>query len=613
MAMVVNTNMASINAQRNLGASNSKLAKSLERLSSGLRINKASDDAAGIAIATKFSSQVRGLNQAVRNANNAITLTQTAEGGLNTVTNILQRLRELAVQSSSDDNTQSDRDNLANEGSNLTSELSRMITTTEYNTMTLLDGSFTDKSFQVGANYGQKISFTIGDARAKTLGGRAELDTDIADGVVNAVDAGFGQSEVKINGYGVAATSATDDQYSVLDISSGQMGILVSGGVAVFTINDEAVTVTLSAAETGASVATAITDAIVNADLTNVTARVVGTGGYVIEATNGTDLNLNFSTDMVGSATAIASLGMADASDMFGLSGAATVTVNNANGQSSALAKAVTINAIKTDSGVAATAEANVVTGTTAITARTIDSGDLYINGVNIGSVTVTASDGTGALVSAINAQTGNTGVSADTDADGQLVLTATDGRNITVTATEQADETALFGAAFGTAYFTNSSAVFRSTIQLNADSAFDITGSVGDLYDGGTTATENMTKTTDTSQSVASSTSTYNAASLSIGTQSSAQSAILTIDAALADVNGIRAEIGAIQNRLEFTVSNLEIASENMSSSQSRIMDADFASETAIFTRNQIMVQAATSILAQANTLPQMALKLLG
>jgi len=613
MAMVVNTNMASINAQRNLGASNSKLAKSLERLSSGLRINKASDDAAGIAIATKFGSQVRGLNQAVRNANNAITLTQTAEGGLNTVTNILQRLRELAVQSSSDDNTQSDRDNLVNEGTNLTSELSRMITTTEYNTMTLLDGSFTDQFFQVGANYGQNISFSIGDARAKTLGGRAEFSADVADGVANAVNGGFGQSEVKINGYGVAATSSTDDQYSVLDVSSASLEINLSAGILNYVINSTAVDVTVTAAETGASLATEITAAINAAGITDVTARVVNTSAYVIEAADGTNLTMEFSTTMlvVTATQAAASMGLTDVATMFGVSGAAAVT--SANGESSALAKAVSINAIKTDSGVAAIAKSNVVTGTTAITAGTIDSGDVYINGVNIGAVTVTAEDGTGALVSAINAQSGDTGVVADTDADGQLVLTASDGRNISMNVNETADETVLFGAAFGTAYFTNSSAVFRSTIQLNDDSAFEITGTITDLYDDGTDTTGNMTKTTQTSRSVATSTATYNAATVDISTQDSAQSAILTVDAALDDVNGIRAQIGAIQNRLEFTVSNLEIASENMSSSQSRIMDADFASETAIFTRNQIMVQAAVAILSQANTLPQLALQLLG
>ncbi len=151
MSLIINSNLAAQNAQRNLGVSNSKLGKSLQRLSSGLRINTAADDAAGLAIASKMGSQVRGINQAVRNANNAITLTQTAEGGLNTMTNILHRLRELAVQSTSDDNTQSDRANLVNEADNLVSELTRMANVSEYNTSPLLDGSFTSDIMMIVA------------------------------------------------------------------------------------------------------------------------------------------------------------------------------------------------------------------------------------------------------------------------------------------------------------------------------------------------------------------------------------------------------------------------------------------------------------------------------
>ncbi len=620
MALVVNTNMASINAQRNLGAHNSRLTKSLERLSSGLRINKASDDAAGIAIATKFGSQVRGLNQAVRNANNAITLTQTAEGGLNTMTDMLQRLRELAIQSSSDDNTQSDRANLVNEANNLTAELTRMVTTTEYNTQTLLDGSFTSKNFQVGANYAQRVAFTISDARTKTLGGRAEYSADIADGVVNATDANFGQSEVKIDGYGVAATASADDQYSVLSVATGVVSVndlSTAGGSIQLAINGTSMLINgIAAADVSTTAADSFTAIIVStinaADVTNVTARQ-GTGSnnssWTLEATGGTDITLAVS-DLATTGSHVSALGMQAVSTMVGSTVATAVT--NYNGQSSAVAKAAAINTIKNDSGVTATATSNTVTGGTAIAAATITSGDVYINGVNIGAVTVTASDGTGALVTAINNQSSSTGVTADTNADGKLVLTATDGRNITV----EADDTfsdALLGDTMSGVYFTNNSAVFRSSVQLNDDEAFTLSGNLEDLADNGTTDALNMVKSTATSSSVATSVATYNIAAVSIDSQENSQAAILTIDAAMDDINGIRAEIGAIQNRLGFTVANLEIASENMSSSQSRIMDADFASETALFTRNQIMVQAATAILSQANTLPQLALQLLG
>jgi flagellin len=274
MGLTVNSNISALNAQRHLGKITGKLGKSIERLSSGLRINKASDDAAGIAIASKLGSQVRGLNQAVRNANNAIALTQTAEGGINTVTNILQRVRELAVQAASDDNTSSDRANLALEAEGLVSELSRMVNTTEFNTSKLLDGSFSSKYFQVGANYSQKVTFTIGDVRGKSLGGRAETTGDIADGVTAALDENLGTGEVKINGYDVSATDSSDDQYSVLSIASAQITDTASTVISVavslaFTINGTTANIQLagSTAYTGAEVAASIVAAINDADI----------------------------------------------------------------------------------------------------------------------------------------------------------------------------------------------------------------------------------------------------------------------------------------------------------------------------------------------------------
>jgi flagellin len=295
------------------------------------------------------------------------------------------------------------------------------------------------------------------------------------------------------------------------------------------------------------------------------------------------------------------------------LVGSLTSTVTSYNGESSALAKAASINAVTTQTGVTATAAANEISGELAIAAVNLSSGDLYINGTNIGEVTVTAGDGTGALLTAINNVSSTTGVTATTDSEGKLLLNAADGRNIAITTDATTDADALFGSTFTTAYFTDNSALIRSSIQLNDDTGFDITGTLANLDDGGTTGAENNTNTAETSISVAADVATYNIATMSITTQASAEAALLTIDAAMDDVNAIRAEIGAVQNRLEFTVANLEIASENTAASQSRILDADFASETAVFTRNQIMVQAATAMLAQANTLPQAALQLLG
>jgi len=613
MSLIVNSNIAALNTQRQLGISNSKLAKSLERLSSGLRINRAADDAAGLAIATKLGSQVRGLNQAIRNANNAITLTSTAEGGLNTVTNMLQRLRELAVQSASDDNTSSDRANLVKEADNIITELTRIVNTTEYNTMPLLDGTFTSKYFQVGANYAQKVTFTIDDSRGKSIGGRAQYDADIADGVTTALNANFGGSEFKINGYGVQNTSSTDDQYSVLEISSTSIvdntpiGGTSDYGAYSFIINDKYVTITLASDVTAASVIDTVVSAINAAQITNVSAYTTGSM-WGIRATKGTDLELGLdgaSTMGLASALSVFGLDATGLSTMFGSLATSTGDISNYNGQSSAIAKAVAINDIKTDSGVEATVRSNTVTATAAVAAGSISSGDVYINGVNLGAVTVTASDGTGALVSAINNISSSTGVTAKTDTDGKLILEASDGRNITVSV---GSSTVRGYLQLDANQFTNRTAVFRSSIRLTSEDAISLTGTLQDLYEG----SNDYTRTSDTSKNIAVDETTYNVAAIQINTQANAEAAILTIDAALNDVNAIRAQIGAVQNRLEFTVANLEIAAENMSASESRIRDADFASETATFTKNQIMVQAATAMLAQANTLPQLALQLL-
>ena len=602
MSLVVNSNISALTAQRNLGKSNSKLGQSLERLSSGLRINKASDDAAGIAIATKFGSQVRGLNQAIRNANNAITLTQTAEGGIDTVTNILQRLRELAVQSSSDDNTASDRANLETESDNLVAELTRVVNTSEYNTMGLLDGSFTGRSFQVGANYGQNISLSISDSRGNAIGNIAELNANVADGVTTATDAGFTAGEFTVNGTNIVATNVTDDQYSVLDISSNSIAVMsaTADQSVTFTINGTTVAVDIASNETGGSVATAITTAIIAADINNVTARTTDTSGWVIEATNGTNLVLDFAVASGTTTAWIAALGMDGA--LSGMWMAAT----NANGESSAIAKASAINSISTTTGVNASVQANSVT-TGTVVGGTISSGDIYINGIDLGALTIQASDANGALTTAINAISSSTGVTA-TLASGAITLTAADGRNISITADTQADGTAM---GLGTAH-TGTTWTYRSTVDMNDNEAFTLASStnLGDVY--GTTGAYSTTKTSDVNTPVALDT-TKNVASLSISTTAGAQEAILIVDSALDRINTIRAELGAVQNRIGFTVDNLEIASENMSASKSRIMDADFAAETAIFARNQIMVQAATAILAQANTMPQMALQLLG
>ena len=604
MGLTVNTNIAGLSAQRNLNINNDRLGNSITRLSSGLRINSAADDAAGLSIATKFAAQVRGLSQAVRNSNNAISLVQVAEGGIDTITNILQRLRELAVQAASDDNTKSDRATITKEANNLTEELTRVANTSEFNTQTLLDGSFRDKLFQIGANADQTLNINIRDIRGTAIGGRAEFTSSIDDGVGTAIDEGFGAGEIKINGTDVAATTSADDQFSVLTLATAQIGSTASAATVQFNVNGNAVAVAVGANQAGSEVAASLAAAINAAGITGVTARVVDGSGVAIDGANGTNLNLAVSNTGGGNSTETRTLiGFAGAASNNVAFGSAGNAVANANGESSSIAKAVAINSVKTTTTVSATAVKNVVTGTSAVSAATFNSGDLFVNGVDIGAVTTLASDSNGALVTAINNKSNETGVTASVNADGKLQLSASDGRNISIQTSSATLATSAGLGLDGTSQ-SNTSLVFRGQVRLNSQETFTLSSanSLEDLDNG-----------LGTSKSVAKDVATYNINNVKVDTQENATAAILTLDAALNDVSDLRSDLGAIQNRIEFTISNLDVAGENTSASESRIRDADFATEVAKFTKNQILVQAGTAMLAQANGLPQIALQLLG
>ncbi|MBK6599805.1 MAG: flagellin [Proteobacteria bacterium] len=383
MPQVINTNVMSLNAQRNLSTSGSQLSTALQRLSSGLRINSAKDDAAGLAISERFTTQIRGLNQAVRNANDGISLAQTAEGALNEVSNNLQRIREIGVQSANATNSASDREALQLEVSQLLQEIDRVANQTSFNGVKVLDGSFTSAVFQVGANANETIS------------------------VSGLVDANI-------------------------------------------------------------------------AALSNVTA---------------------------------------------------------ATGQSSA------------------------VTGITALGA--VGAGALVINGVDVGATlgaVGSAQQRIGQTVDAINNYSSSTGVNAALDsATNRIVLTS--GADIVVTGTDT-------GTATG----------------------FNAAGTDGDAT---AVTTSGLTAT-------------------SVASFAGATLAIQQMDSALQQVNTARATLGAIQNRFSSVVANLTTGAENVAAARSRILDADFASETAALTKAQILQQAGTAILSQANAVPQNVLSLL-
>ncbi|MBB3274546.1 MULTISPECIES: flagellin [unclassified Pseudoxanthomonas] len=410
MAQVINTNTMSLNAQRNLSTSGASLATTIQRLSSGLRINSAKDDAAGLAISERFSTQIRGLDVAVRNANDGISLAQVAEGSLSEIGNNLQRIRELAVQSANASNSSSDRAALNAEVKQLTAEVDRVAKQADFNGTKLLDGSFTSQLFQVGANAGQAIAIDkVVDARSQTLGGAQFANVYKGTALDNAGTAAVNED-----------LATADTTYSQLQIS-----VTPSGG----------------------------------------TATTVDIGAFQVKA-----------------------------------------------GQSI-----------------------------------------------------------TQATAAAINAKLGETGVYAEVKA-GVLNLTSTQD-----------------GQTFALAY-------------------------AGPAVTGATVATAGNLGLTETSTNGGTMTAAANSfvKDLDITTFAGAQQALEIVDKALTAVNGARADLGAIQNRFTSVVANLQTSSENLAASRSRIRDTDFAKETAELTRTQILQQAGTAMLAQANQVPQNVLSLL-
>ena len=387
MALTINTNVASLNAQRNLGASQSNLNKSMQRLSSGLRINSAKDDAAGLAISDRMTAQIRGLTQASRNANDGISLAQTAEGALQESTNILQRMRELAVQSANDTNSDTDRASLNEEVVQLKAELDRIAETTEFNGRKVIDGTMSNAVFQVGANAGanQTISFGITSAAAVDLGraGAVAVEETQAEGSWN----GF-----EIQSSSAAAGAGGNEALDIVVEEGGALAVAQVGDTVTITLSS------VSAANTGALIGAAISGAL----------------------------------------------------------------------------------------------------------------GDVYVDTSGAGEVTVDSA----------------------------------------------------------------------GTLSMNG--GFD----------------EILTTTVD---------------GVSVSTRDGALGAIKSVDQALADVDTIRGGLGAVQNRFESTIANLQNVSENLSAARSRILDADIAQETSNMTKQNILQQAGVSILAQANQAPQLALSLLG
>ncbi|MEH6478954.1 MULTISPECIES: flagellin [Pseudoalteromonas] len=487
MALTVNTNVSSLNAQRNLTKSGEGLATSMERLASGMRINSAKDDAAGLQISNRLTSQINGLAVAQRNANDGISMAQTAEGAMQASTDILQRMRELALQSANGSNSSEDRDALQKEVSALQDELTRIADTTSFGGQQLLDGSYGTKSFQVGANANEIISLTMTSTAAEDIGGyKTQLE--------GAANTGFG------------------------------------GVIAAATLAGAASTVT-------------------SGDLT-------------------------FTTDSVDTKVTIAP-------------------------KSSAKDAAAAINLKSGEHGVAAQASTEVKLGAADAAGTT----SFKLNGIDIAATATTTTDQS-ALAKAINDKSDETGVIATYNSDASITLKSSDGENIEIdtylNGTATAKLTAIDSNGDENAVPVdlvsagNDSATITGTLSLDSSKTFSVSG--GTTLTAATQAAE-LSKVSE----------------IKLTTEAGSQSALAVIDGALAQIDNQRAGLGATQNRFNYTISNLANIQENVSASRSRIQDTDFAIETAQMTKNQILQQAGTSILSQANQIPQAAISLLG
>lgn len=479
MPQIINTNIMSLNGQRNLNKSQGSLQTSLQRLSSGLRINSAKDDAAGLAISQRFTSQIRGLTVAARNANDGISLAQVAEGALEEAGNIIQRIRELSIQSINATNSPSDRKALQLEVGQLSAELDRIAKSTEFNGQKILDGTFGTALFQVGSNANQTIVATTANFKTRQYGNYQVQGYDNSVGTANRLDANGTFTVSGANGTATIAYNAAD------------------------TAEDVAAAVNLATEDSGVT-ATAMTEVDIS----------FGDSGA-------------YKFDLFSENTSAVSVGF---------------SISEANGIEALSIAASAFNDATAKTGIVAT----VKDDGSGLTLANYDGKDVVVQDTtfsNSGAVTVASSN-----------------------------------------------STVVFGAdtVVETAYVTGQ-------VVFNSNKAFTLQG----------TATEVLSASSEASilQKVS---------DFDISTVDGANAALVVADAAIGQISSQRAKFGALQNRFASTIANLETSIENLSAARSRIMDADFAVETAELTRTQILQQAGTAMLAQANQIPQNVLSLL-
>ena len=728
---VINTNVKALAAQASMSNVEKKMQASMERLSTGSRINSAKDDAAGLAITNRMTAQIRGYAVAIRNSNDGISMTQTAEGALGQVTDMLQRMRELSVQAVNGAMSPADRASLQLEVDQMKAEINNVATKTNHNNIKLLDGSAGKITLQTGVNSGDTMAIGFGSVNTKDIGegGKPSLSSvgaRFSTAATSSVNPATGLSgaiyngDLVINGVVVGASLETDDKLSsfalptdpatpnpkaasaiakvaAINRVSEDSGVTATVGkttaygtamavnatpptstitingweTASFTIGSDlginrlmvATAINNISAQTGV-VATnthddiqgvvlqavdgrnievdyvgANTGTFVAADL-GLSAQGTYIGTYELNSKDGKAITLSSETDgsiqnaglslgtfssntatMVSMQRATAAAAIAPSITTTGLLNGNTLVLNgvgidaaigsdddasnsfaaSSTKAGSAIAIAAAINKKSDMTGVTAVAQANVVRGT-GFTADAVTA--LNINGVAI-DINLDANSNRDDVLVAINKFSGQTGVVA-TGFGAGVQLTAADGRNISI-GSDAADESALglTGMTIGTvADAAGDLVTFYAQVKLESDKEFTVaSGSEGNANFNLLGFTRGIFGGADNGLKVS---------DVDISNVTDATAAIAAIDAALENVSKMQATAGAYQNRLESVVSNLTESNQNMSASRSRILDTDYATETTSLARSQIISQAATAMLAQANQSAQSVLSLL-
>jgi flagellin len=547
---VIGTNISALRAQNGSRVANQSLQTAMERLSTGSKINSAKDDAAGLAISTRMTSQIRGYAMSISNSNDGISMAQTAEGALGEVTNMLQRIRELAVQSSNGTLGESDRSSLQVETNQLLSEIDNISKTSNFNGLKLLDGSAKDIKLQTGVNAGETVSISMANVSTVALGlSKSGGPGQLVSGRVGSL-AAVAAGDVTINGQNAfaAAQTATVDTAKAfaagINANSASTGVTAKASNSVtsaaftqtsFAAGDLQIgTTTGNYVSVGA--ASSIEELVANINGSNygVTATLNKDNTITLANETGVDISVNWA-------------GTGGFTD--GVSSGFVTLASTAGAPIKVAGTTADINSL----GLNAT-DGVSFTGAAVVAAITVADKGVMINGVNIGAVTAggTAAASATALETAINKVTDQSGVQAKV-VSGALVLTSLKGGSIRLEGTDV------------------------------TDLGFQTMGGTAEMSGG-----------------------------LDISSQEAASRALAVIDEALEGVTTSRGNLGAIQNRLQTTVTNLSTASTNLTDARSRIMDADFSAETTNLAKAQILSQAATAMLAQANQSQQNVMSLL-